>query len=658
MGHAHDVDSRRKAATKARGDSSGGEAPSPLELQRTAGNKAVTELLAGAQPKLAVGSVDAPEEREADAVAGEVVRTIRQGTAGSSGAPLAGRRDGALPADTRAAVEGAFGTDFSDVRIHTGPEATGMNDEIGARAFTVGKDIYFRDGLPAAGDPLLAHELQHVVQQRTGPADTIRRKETPKGKGTGPKTETTTETKVEHDELGKTTTKETKNKTGSGESSEETSESFDGTTTKSVEKKDETLVGIETAIKKIERLTELERQQAIEASARAGVFGEKARKAAIERGAMSAKAEGSVSGKAGAEGTAKGSVTVSKDLMHALEVVFEAQAMVGAGVEMKGGLEAKLGPLIASINAELSVFVGAKAQAKGKLSAGLTHIDAEGEASAMAGAEAEGKAEAKVKLGNAEASAAIEGKALAGAEASVGGKFKIDLSGVEIAGKAEAFAGVKAEGKAGASVGYKGKPIFSASGKLEVSAGVGGSAGGEFSFRNGKLVIKGELAAALGIGAGVGVEIEVDFYQLALFIEEQIVDFFFAKKEAIERNSPGTPRTPIIDDALAAQTRQKGYDTYIKDFMAYDAKKGKQGNSGVKRERVQEILDKRWHANKDNWQFLEFDEGIERAAREAFGSKLKYIIVQAGQLRAFEIKRTAEQEAHLKKERMKKGLKF
>jgi hypothetical protein len=42
-----------------------------------------------------------------------------------------------------------------------------------ARAFTVGRDVYFRDGMPdtasTGGMRLLAHELAHTVQQGASP---------------------------------------------------------------------------------------------------------------------------------------------------------------------------------------------------------------------------------------------------------------------------------------------------------------------------------------------------------------------------------------------------------------------------------------------------------------------------------------------------------
>ena len=66
-------------------------------------------------------------------------------------------------------MEGAFGTDFSSVRVHTDSSAVQMNKELGAQAFTNGSDIYFNEGKfdtgSSGGQHLLAHELTHTVQQ-------------------------------------------------------------------------------------------------------------------------------------------------------------------------------------------------------------------------------------------------------------------------------------------------------------------------------------------------------------------------------------------------------------------------------------------------------------------------------------------------------------
>jgi hypothetical protein len=42
-------------------------------------------------------------------------------------------------------MERAFETSFADVRLHTGAEASALNHEVGALAFTTGGDIFLRD---------------------------------------------------------------------------------------------------------------------------------------------------------------------------------------------------------------------------------------------------------------------------------------------------------------------------------------------------------------------------------------------------------------------------------------------------------------------------------------------------------------------------------
>ena len=73
-----------------------------------------------------------------------------------------------LPEDVRAKMEVAMGTDFSDVRIHVGREAS----SIGALAYTWGTNIHFAPGQynphSLQGQKILGHELWHVVQQKMG----------------------------------------------------------------------------------------------------------------------------------------------------------------------------------------------------------------------------------------------------------------------------------------------------------------------------------------------------------------------------------------------------------------------------------------------------------------------------------------------------------
>ncbi|MEO6885682.1 MAG: DUF4157 domain-containing protein [Jatrophihabitantaceae bacterium] len=78
-----------------------------------------------------------------------------------------------LPAAIRRDMEAAMGADLGGVRVHTGEHARALSDTMQASAFTLGNDVFFRDGLPDTGDRvgqhLLAHELAHTVQQRGQP---------------------------------------------------------------------------------------------------------------------------------------------------------------------------------------------------------------------------------------------------------------------------------------------------------------------------------------------------------------------------------------------------------------------------------------------------------------------------------------------------------
>ena len=66
-------------------------------------------------------------------------------------------------------MEQAFGTDFSKVHVHTDSEADEFNQRLSARAFTTGRDIFFRQGEYSPGSDsgrkLIAHELTHTIQQ-------------------------------------------------------------------------------------------------------------------------------------------------------------------------------------------------------------------------------------------------------------------------------------------------------------------------------------------------------------------------------------------------------------------------------------------------------------------------------------------------------------
>ena len=83
-----------------------------------------------------------------------------------------------IPNHTLAFMNNSFGSDFSNVRVHTGSKAADMSQGIQAKAFTHGSDIYFNQGQYSpnsnSGKQLLAHELTHVVQQ--GGSSEVKRK--------------------------------------------------------------------------------------------------------------------------------------------------------------------------------------------------------------------------------------------------------------------------------------------------------------------------------------------------------------------------------------------------------------------------------------------------------------------------------------------------
>jgi Domain of unknown function (DUF4157) len=76
----------------------------------------------------------------------------------------------ALDSSLRAELEPKFAHSFENVRIYADPHADALARGADARAFTVGQDVFFRQGeyAPATtqGREVLTHELAHTVQQQ------------------------------------------------------------------------------------------------------------------------------------------------------------------------------------------------------------------------------------------------------------------------------------------------------------------------------------------------------------------------------------------------------------------------------------------------------------------------------------------------------------
>ena len=193
----HDPGGQPSSPTQVPGDH-------PGRVRRALGNDTIGRLLATThvQAKLRVSQVDDASEREADRVAALVLgmevpkngeltppRIIRRfavrPTSPTHDQGL-NRLDGAaemeqalrslqcggqpLPTAVREFYERRFGTDLSEVRIHTDRRAADAARTLGARAFAWGSHIAFDRGEYApesrSGRHLLAHEIAHTRQHQ------------------------------------------------------------------------------------------------------------------------------------------------------------------------------------------------------------------------------------------------------------------------------------------------------------------------------------------------------------------------------------------------------------------------------------------------------------------------------------------------------------
>jgi uncharacterized protein DUF4157 len=137
----HEAGTAAKMAAGGRWDAAG--ASGLLDLQRTAGNAGVAAAM----------------EEEQRSPVHDVIN--------GGGKPL--------DADVRADMEGRLGADFGDVRVHDDSRAHDSAVAVNAHAYTVGSNVVFQrdryDPSSDSGKLTLAHELTHVMQQRSGPVE-------------------------------------------------------------------------------------------------------------------------------------------------------------------------------------------------------------------------------------------------------------------------------------------------------------------------------------------------------------------------------------------------------------------------------------------------------------------------------------------------------
>lgn len=158
-GHSHDVDEGRELRPKA--DRIEAEDTGLMYKAAAAGRTDVLGPagLLGLQRAVGNAGVAGAMEEERSPVL-DVVGS-------SGGAPLDN--------DTRTDMESRLGHDFGDVRVHTDSRAHDSAQAVNAHAYTVGSNLVFQrdkyDPSSTDGRTMLAHELTHVVQQRSGPVD-------------------------------------------------------------------------------------------------------------------------------------------------------------------------------------------------------------------------------------------------------------------------------------------------------------------------------------------------------------------------------------------------------------------------------------------------------------------------------------------------------
>ena len=77
-----------------------------------------------------------PMPAEGGVVTPDIERSIQQAGGGGQ----------SLPRNVKSSMEGAFGADFSGVKVHTDAQADSLNNSLSSVAFTTGQDIFFRKG--------------------------------------------------------------------------------------------------------------------------------------------------------------------------------------------------------------------------------------------------------------------------------------------------------------------------------------------------------------------------------------------------------------------------------------------------------------------------------------------------------------------------------
>lgn len=557
-----------------------------------------------------------------------------------------GGRGSPLQADLSGPLEQHFGMDLSAVRVHTDPGAGQIARALQATAFTHGNDIYFApDAFQPGSDKgqrVLAHEMSHIVAQRTGtdtgghgaltvgraddPAETAADRSADRAMAALRRTHTlaapviragapTVPDDIEPgtETVGRQVIARTivpalrRDKTLSDSDSKVDSDSDS-----------DAGADVESVIRAILESKLLDESAFINKSKgeiEAGFdlwFGVRKGNAADVDVTKKKQAAGEVYGGFGVAVTGRAAYgSAEHDLpfgltMKQYQALVQASAIIGVTGVAKGQLRAKLGKkAYTGLTGAISGFAGARASAQGSgkitmlkgcpypVGAALT-----GSASAFAGVQSDGNATFTLAMNPAEwagigAVIGAEYDAKAGAWADAEGEFIMDpLHGLVISGSASAFAGVSAEVDVSGSAKLYGRKAFTVSTSVSGSAGVGGSASGGFSLKGGKLTLKGKAEAAMGPGMGGGFGLDADFKPFAVLINREIAKASW-KALAVTDSGVGKKAT---DPALAGPSLETDVRPGLVKYRDWKLSqlKANLATEYVKMEKIQAIIDESW----------------------------------------------------------------
>jgi hypothetical protein len=443
-----------------------------------------------------------------------------------------------------------------------------------------------------------------------------------------------------------------------------------------------TLKGAEAKLETLARISDDELRAAVEMLARAGAFGSGSAEIQRRLGVASVGAKAQGSGSAGVQGNLSGSAVIDRT-SRLPQIAAAIEGAIKAGVWAEGSVEATaklhpfsfMGPIAFLVAAKIEAWAGAQASFKASVFATAKEgIGASLEGSAKAGAGAEGSVNAALDLGPLGFDVSAQAAAFAGVEAKFAGGFHVSLTGISAKFEASAFAGAKASIGGSAGIRIRGRKVVDIKGEIEVYAGVGGKAKGSFSAggrmdgqkgtysdpkktetsaygakdpddgkvkapfeidKSGTLKFGTALGGALGIGAGIELEAEVDFVGIGEAIITGITELGRTSDDvAHDRIGPDFTREALAPgDEMGERMRRKGYNAVYESFKDYAETKAVKGKNGVKRERVQAILDNINPTLRPYFAYLETDKGMTDAAKDAFSGQVGTVEIEAGQIK-------------------------